>query len=124
MSISDPIANLIVSIKNKAITNKGELLTVFSKYKKEILDALKKKNVIYSYTVKDVDGKRMLDIKLNKFYTDISRISKPGRRIYSKASTMPVKKESIIIVSTSKGLMTSFEARKNHLGGELLMEIK
>lgn len=123
MSISDPIANLITSIKNASLVEKDVVLVDYSKYHTNILEALKKERVIISYSQKTVDDFPKLEIKINDRFKNFKRISKPGRRLYSKSRLMPTKKESIIVVSTSKGLMNSRQAKREHLGGELLMEV-
>ena len=128
MVMTDPIADLLTRIRN---ANQAKLETVkipASKVKLEILEVIKREGYIKSYEV--VEEENASNIVVTLKYTDkkervikgITRISKPGLRAYAKASEMPkvFNGLGIAIVSTSNGIMTDREARKQNVGGEVM----
>ena len=131
MQISDVIADMLTRIRN-ANDAKHETVDIpASNMKKAIADILLAEGYIKSVQVIE-DGKQGV-IKVTLKYTDgktpvitgLRRVSKPGLRIYSNAEDMPkvMKGLGIAIISTSKGVMTDREARKQHIGGEVLAYI-
>lgn len=127
---TDPIADLLTRIRNAAAVGKTEVRVPTSKLKKVVAEQLQKNG--YLAEVREEEGKPRgtLVITINKpgqnaAFTEITRVSKPGRRVYSKASEMPRVKSGrgIVLVSTSKGVMTGDEAIKKRLGGELLLKV-
>ena len=131
MQISDVIADMLTRIRN-ANNAKHETVDVpASNMKKAIADILLNEGYIKGVQVIE-DGKQGV-IKVTLKYTDgktpvitgLRRVSKPGLRIYSNAEDMPkvMKGLGIAIISTSKGVMTDREARKQHIGGEVLAYI-
>lgn len=127
---TDPIADLLTRIRNAAAVGKTEVRVPTSKLKKVVAEQLQKNG--YLAEVREEEGKPRgtLVITINKpgqnaAFTEITRVSKPGRRVYSKASEMPRVKSGrgIVLVSTSKGVMTGNEAIKKRLGGELLLKV-
>lgn len=128
MQITDAIADLLTRIRN-ASTAKHEYVDVpASNMKKAIVQILVDEGYVQSYTVKE-DGKQGI-IRVALKYTEdkkavitgLRRVSKPGLRIYAKCEDMPrvMKGLGIAIVSTSKGVMTDKQARKENIGGEIL----
>jgi small subunit ribosomal protein S8 len=126
----DPIADMLTSIRNAQGVLKETTQVPFSNLKFEIAKILKKEGFIEGVSKKGRKTKKLIEIKLK--YDDkepvisgLRKISKPGQRIYLSAKDIrPVKNGyGIAILSTSKGLMTDKQARKNKVGGEMLCEI-
>jgi small subunit ribosomal protein S8 len=128
MQITDPIADLLTRIRN-ALSAKHDTVTVpASNMKKAICQILVDEGYIKGFTVEE-DGKQGI-ITINLKYAQgkeavikgLKRVSKPGLRIYSNAEELPkvMKGLGIAIISTSKGVMTDREARKQNVGGEVL----
>ena len=127
---TDQIADLITRIRNAVQVNKTEVLVPTSKLKQAVVELLVKNGYLASFDVIEGTPRGMLHIVINEPGTvakisEITKISKPGRRVYSAAVDLPTVKSGrgIIIVSTSKGLMTGKDAKKNHLGGEILIRV-
>ena len=128
MGMTDPIADMLTRIRNANQNKSVEVLIPASKIKLEILNVLK--NEGYINEVEFVEDGKQGSIKVTLKYTEkkervikgIKRISKPGLRVYASVSDMPkvLNGLGIAVVSTSKGVMTDREARKEHLGGEVL----
>lgn len=123
MKTSDPIANLLSSLSNAAVIKKTEVKLPTSKLKNNILSALKNEGVIKDFKLLSENNQEYFVVTIDHTFTHYKRLSKPGRRIYVKASKLPRKRRHIIIVSTSKGLMTAQKAIKNNIGGEVLLEV-
>lgn len=128
MVVTDPIADLLTRIRN-AMTAKHETVTVpASKMKKSIVDILLNEGFIKNAEVVDVDGHSNILITLKygqsgeRVITNLKRVSKPGLRVYCGCEDLPsvLNGLGIAIISTSKGVMTDKEARKNKVGGEVL----
>ena len=128
MQITDPIADMLTRIRN-AGTAKHETVDVpASKMKKAIAEILLNEGYIKSFQIVDDGTQGIIRITLKylpgkeKAIQGLKRVSKPGLRVYSGADEMPrvLKGLGIAIVSTSKGIMTDREARKAHVGGEVL----
>jgi len=128
MGMTDPIADMLTRIRNANQNKSAEVLIPASKIKLDILNVLK--NEGYINEVEFVEDGKQGSIKVTLKYTEkkervikgIKRISKPGLRVYANVSDMPkvLNGLGIAVVSTSKGVMTDREARKEHLGGEVL----
>ena len=130
MSLSDPIADMLTRIRNAIAVNKSEVSLPYSKSKEAVARILKKTGYIHEVSTKKDGYVPAINIIINKSgtnptITEISRISKPGRRLYAKASEMPRVKNGrgVVVVSTSQGLMTGVEAAKNRIGGELICKV-
>ena len=132
MSIAstDQIADLITRIRNAVQVGKTEILVPTSKLKVAVVEVLAKNGYLASYDIIEGSPRGMLHVVINEPGTiakvnEITKVSKPGRRVYSSAEDLPVVKSGrgMVIVSTSKGLMTGREARKNGLGGEILVKV-
>ena len=128
MVVTDPIADLLTRIRN-AMTAKHETVTVpASKMKKAIVDILANEGYIKSAEIVDIDGHSNILITLKygqsgeKVITNLKRVSKPGLRVYCGCEDLPsvINGLGIAIISTSKGVMTDKEARKNKIGGVVL----
>ena len=127
---TDQIADLITRIRNAINVGKNEILVPTSKLKAGIVEVLKANGYISGFEI--IEGKPRGVLKVTIFepgmnakINEISKVSKPGRRVYSAADELPVVKSGrgMVIVSTSKGLMTGREAKKNCLGGEVLVRV-
>lgn len=127
MAMTDPIADLLTRIRN-ALRAKHEVVEVpASKEKEAIVRILKEEGYIESYVVSG-DVKKVISIVLKydengkKVITNLKRISKPGLRVYATVDNVPrvLNGLGIAILSTSSGLMTDREARRKHVGGEVL----
>tara|TARA_B100000035_G_scaffold256586_1_gene226508 strand:- start:5 stop:400 length:396 start_codon:yes stop_codon:yes gene_type:complete len=130
MSLSDPIGDMIARIKNASIRNYRKVEIPSSKFKTKIADVLKNEGFIINYKIEKDDGKEklLIDLKYNSgnpVINSIQRISKPGRRIFSSAESLPKVSNGlgIAIISTPKGVMTDQEARKNQVGGEIICKV-
>lgn len=127
---TDPIADLLTRIRNAALVGKTEVRVPTSKLKKVVAEQLVKNK--YLADVKQEEGKPRgtLVVTLAKDgencpITEIARVSKPGRRVYVAANDIPKVKQGrgIVLISTSKGVMTGGEALKQKLGGEVLLKV-
>ena len=125
--LSDPISDFLTRFKNASRAGNDKFSAPFSKIKAEIARILKEEGYIWNYEV-DTSGKfPQLQVK-TKFVdgtpalTDLKKVSKPGRRQYSGSQEIPrvLNGLGISIVSTSKGIMTGAQARRQNVGGELL----
>ena len=130
MSLSDPIGDMIARIKNAQMRNQKKVDLPSSAFKTKIADVLKGEGFIIDYNVEDASGKPNLTINL-KYHSGspvintIERVSKPGRRIFSSAESLPKINNGlgIAIISTSKGVMTDIDARKQKVGGEIICKV-
>lgn len=126
---TDPIADLLIRIKNAARARKENLSVPYSKVKEAILENLKKKHFVENFEIKKHENSahRSLFITVSNAHRDleVKRVSKPGQRIYVKASE--IKKVNgglgLAIISTPKGIISGEEAKKMNLGGEMICEI-
>ena len=129
MSLSDPIGDMLSRIKNAQVRNHSKVSLPSSKFKAKIADVLKSEGYIIDYKIND-DKKPSIEINLkynsgNPVINTIERISKPGRRIFSSASSLPKINNGlgIAIISTPQGVMTDVDARKKKLGGEIICKV-
>jgi len=127
---TDPIADMLTRIRNAILVNKTEVSMPHSNIKEAVAKLLKDNNFIDNVKVAKADVGKTLTITINSIssnarITEISRLSKPGRRQYVNANEIPVVKRGrgIIIISTSKGVMTGQEAKKAGVGGELICKV-
>ena len=130
MSLSDPIGDMIARIKNSQARKHKSVKLPSSKFKIKIAEVLKDEGFIIDFKTVDENNKIYLDIILKYSYgnpviNSIERVSKPGRRIFSSAESLPKINNGlgIAIVSTPKGVMTDVNARKNKLGGEIICKV-
>ena len=127
---TDPIADLLTRIRNAAMVGKTEVRVPTSKLKKVVAEQLVKNHYLADVKLEDGKPRGTLVITINNdgenvAFTELSRVSKPGRRVYTGASDIPKVKQGrgIVLVSTSKGVMTGAEAVKAKLGGEVLLRV-
>jgi small subunit ribosomal protein S8 len=127
---TDPIADIIIRIKNAHMARHATVEVPYSKIKKSIADILVEEGYVSEVVVKE--GKPFSNLILTLKYigrlpaiNDVKRLSKPGRRLYAPAKQLPraLGGYGITILSTSKGVMTDKKARKANLGGELLCQV-
>ena len=131
MSFKDPISDMITRIRNAQLRALNTVIIPNSKLRARILEVLKEEGYISNYkaTSKEKNNKFLLvDLKYNHgvpVIKEISRVSKPGRRIYTKADSIPKIQNGlgIAIVSTSKGIMTDNDARSKKIGGEIICRV-
>ncbi|MEK7186831.1 MAG: 30S ribosomal protein S8 [Patescibacteria group bacterium] len=126
----DPISNMIVQIKNAGFSGHESIFVPFSKMKAGIAELLKKEGFVSRVESMSRKGKPALKINLifNKRIPrvqGVKRLSKPSKRIYKKHTEIrPVKNGyGLLVISTSSGIMSGYEAKKAHLGGEVLFTI-
>ena len=131
MSFTDPIADMITRIRNAQLRTLGTVSIPSSKFRARILDVLKEEGYISDYKfLSDAKNKGSLIVNL-KYHNglpvikEIRRISKPGRRIYTKADSIPKIQSGlgIAIVSTSMGIMSDNDARSKNIGGEIICKV-
>ena len=127
---TDPIADLLTRIRNAALVGKTEVRVPTSKLKKIVAEQLVKNHYLADVKLEDGKPRGTLVITINNngknaAFTELARVSKPGRRIYVSSADIPKVKQGrgIVLVSTSKGVMTGAEAVKNKLGGEVLLRV-
>ena len=130
MSLNDPIGDMLSRIKNSQSRNHKKVQLPSSNFKIKISEVLKNEGYIIDYKVSSDDKKPTLEIELKYSYgspviSSIQRVSKPGRRIFSSAQSLPKINNGlgIAIVSTPKGVMSDIDARKNKIGGEIICKV-
>lgn len=132
--MTDPIADMLTRIRNASKAKKTEVYIPFSKIKLEIIKIFKKEGFINDFTELKPENQEnkfggiVIDLKYKKGKSaidSIKRISKPGRRVYASNDELPkvLNNLGIAIISTSQGLMTNKQAKKQNLGGEVVCEI-
>jgi len=129
--ITDPIADMLSRIRNAQAVKKSEVSLPFSRLKFELAKILKHEN--YLESVEKQEEAKFPQLKIVLKYdenkqpaiTNIKRVSKPGKRIYVSKNNIPIVLNNlgILIISTSSGLMTSKEAKRKGVGGEILCEV-
>ena len=131
MSLTDPIGDMIARIKNAQLRNHKFIELPSSNFKVKIAEVLKKEGFIIDYKVQNIKS-NSFNLSINLKYnlgspviSTIERISKPGRRIFSSAQSLPKINNGlgIAIISTPKGVMTDIDARKQKLGGEIICKV-
>ena len=131
MSMNDPLGDMLTRIRNGLMRGKSKVSTPASTLRVRVLDVLQSEGYIRGYTTVDFgDGKSEIEIEL-KYYEgapvirEISRVSKPGRRVYVSVKSIPQVANGlgIAILSTPKGVMADHQAREQNVGGEVLCQI-
>ncbi len=131
MSFADPIGDMITRIRNAQMRTSNNVTIPNSKFRAKILEILKQEGYISNYkTLSDSKnkGSLLVDLKYNNgmpVIKEIKRVSKPGRRIYAKASSIPRIQNGLglAIVSTSIGVMSDNDARTKNVGGEIICRV-
>ena len=127
---TDPIADMLTRIRNAIAVNKTEVRMPHSKIKETVARQLVNSGYLANVEIEDAKPRNVLIITLSKegenpTITEIQRVSKPGRRVYAGVTDIPRIKSGrgIVLVSTSKGIMTGQQAKKARLGGELICQV-
>jgi len=124
---TDPISDLLTRIRNASSAHHQTALVPYSKIKENIVEVLKNNKYILDYKVIETGNHKSLEITLDPERSGLTlrRVSKPGQRIYTKTGDLKTIKAGlgIQVISTSKGLMTNFQAKKEGIGGEIICEI-
>ena len=130
MQTTDPIADLLTRIRNAKMVGKTEIRVPSSKLTKVVAEQLQKNGYLTKVAVEEAKPRDILVVTINdpsenSTIHEITRVSKPGRRVYVAAADIPKVKSGrgLVLVSTSKGVMTGQEAVKNKLGGEVLLKV-
>ena len=130
MSLSDPIGDMLARIKNAQSRMHKTVKLPSSKFKSKIADILKNEGFIKDFKVDVEEKKPVLSLELkyhsgNPVISSFERVSKPGRRIFSSAESLPKVNNGlgIAIISTPKGVMTDIDARKQKVGGEIICKV-
>ena len=130
MSLSDPIGDMISRVKNAQVRNHKKVELPSSNFKSKIADILKNEGFIKDFKINTENNKTILSLELkyhsgNPVISAFERVSKPGRRIFSSAESLPKINNGlgIAIVSTPKGVMTDIDARKQRIGGEIICKV-
>ena len=129
--MSDIIADGLTRIRNAAARKLDTTTLIYSKLMANILDVLKEKGYIESYKVEDKDNKQSIVVRLkydengNSVINEVTRLSKPGRRVYKGYEELKSYKNGYgtIVVSTNKGVLANDEAYKQKVGGEVICSI-
>jgi len=131
MTLVDPIGDMLTRIRNGQMRSLNKINIPFSNFRLKILEVLKKEGYIIDFNIDNGKKKiKFLSVDL-KYYEgqpvikEIKRISKPGRRVYSRATSIPkvLNGLGLAILSTSKGVMSDTDAIKNNLGGEIICKV-
>lgn len=127
---TDQIADLITRIRNAIQVGKNEVSAPTSKLKIAVIEGLKKGGFVKDYTIEKAHPRDILHVVIcgeNELsnINEITKVSKPGRRVYTSAEDIPTIKSGrgIVLISTSRGVMTGAEAKKQRLGGEILVKV-
>ena len=127
MVSTDPISDMLTRIRNAIAVHKTEVAMPHSKAKEAVVEILKQQKYITNFNVSEDGFRKTLTVELPEIQTinNISRVSKPGRRVYAKVSEIPQVKQGrgIVILSTSQGVMVGTEAKNKKLGGEILCQV-
>ena len=131
MTLTDPIGDMISRIRNAQMRLLSKVTMPSSKYRAKILDILKQEGYISDYKLlsdSKTKGSLSIDLKYNNglpVIREIKRVSKPGRRIYARADSIPRIQNGLglAIVSTSKGIMSDNDARMKKIGGEIICRV-
>ncbi len=128
MTFNDPISDLLTRIRNAMSARRGVVVMPYSKMKHAIAEILKKNHYIIDVKVAEAGGFKSLEMILPsdpEAITALIRVSRPGRRVYVSSSDIPtvLGGRGLVILSTSSGLMTGRDARKQGLGGELICKV-
>jgi small subunit ribosomal protein S8 len=130
MNINDPIGDLITRIRNAQLRGKSSVTSPASSLRANVLEVLQDEGYIRGYATIEADGKKELEIQL-KYHegapviSEITRVSKPGRRVYSSIKDLGLVRNGlgIAILSTPKGVMSDAAARAQNVGGEVLCKV-
>ena len=131
MTLTDPIGDMFSRIRNGQMRSLHSVDMPSSNFRRNILDILKNEGFIKDYFIEKSENNK-ISLRINlKYYEgnpvikEIKRVSKPGRRVYSRATSIPrvMNGLGLAILSTPKGVMTDMDARKNKVGGEIICKV-
>ena len=131
MTLTDPIGDMFSRIRNAQMRSLNSIEIPSSNFRQNILKILKNEGYIKDYYIEKSE-KNKVNLKINlKYYEgdpvikEIKRISKPGRRVYSRATSIPkvMNGLGLAILSTPKGVMSDSDAKKNNVGGEIICKV-
>jgi len=131
MAMSDPLGDMLTRIRNGQRAKKDSVLSPASKLRRSVLEVLIKEGYIRGYTTTESEGNKS-DFTIELKYHDgqpvireISRVSRPGCRVYSKIKDLPYNYDGLgmSILSTPRGVMSDAEARPENVGGEILCKV-
>ncbi|HZP20046.1 MAG TPA: 30S ribosomal protein S8 [Bauldia sp.] len=130
MTMTDPIGDMLTRIRNAQMRKMSKVTTPASKLRQRVLDVLQAEGYIRGYTTVEKSGYSEFDIEL-KYYDgepvirEISRVSKPGRRVYASVKAIPRVNNGlgVSILSTPQGVMSDSEARDKNIGGEVICTV-
>jgi small subunit ribosomal protein S8 len=131
MTLTDPIGDMFTRIRNGQMRSLTSIEIPSSNFRRNILEILKNEGYIKDFYIEKSENNK-ISLKVNlKYYEgdpvikEIKRISKPGRRVYSRATSIPrvMNGLGLAILSTPKGVMSDTEARKNNIGGEIICRV-
>ena len=131
MTFVDPIGDMLTRIRNGQMRSLNKISIPFSVFRSKILEVLKKEGYIINFSIDTANKNKKLLLVDLKYYEgqpvirEIKRISKPGRRVYSRANSIPkvMNGLGLAILSTPKGVMTDANAKKNNVGGEIICKV-
>ena len=130
MAMTDPLGDMLTRIRNGQRAKKDSVVSPASSLRTRVLDVLQREGYIRGYSEEALGAHKGIRIELTYFegapaIQHVARVSKPGRRVYSGSSELPVIRNGlgITIVSTPKGVLSDAEARAQNVGGEILAEV-
>ena len=131
MTLMDPIGDMFTRIRNGQLRRLTKVEMPSSNFRLKVLEVLKNEGFVSSYHIEKKDNNKISLIVDLKYYEgspvikEIKRVSKPGRRVYSRAESIPRIQNGLglAIISTNKGIMSDIEARKNNIGGEIICRV-
>jgi len=128
--MTDPIADMIIRIKNALLAGHASVEIPHSKMKESLASILVEEGYVAGMVVKPQVPQAIIEVSLKYVgkvpaITDVRRVSKPGRRIYATVKDIPkaLGGYGITVLSTSKGIMTDTKARQTNAGGEVLCQV-
>ena len=131
MTLMDPIGDMFTRIRNGQLRKLTKVEMPSSNFRLKVLEVLKNEGFISSYHIEKKDNNKVSLLVDLKYYEgipvikEIKRVSKPGRRVFSRATSIPRIQNGLglAIISTNKGVMSDIEARKNNVGGEIICRV-
>ena len=131
MTLMDPIGDMFTRIRNGQLRKLTKVEMPSSNFRLKVLEVLKNEGFISSYHIEKKDSNKVSCVVDLKYYEgtpvikEIKRVSKPGRRVFSRATSIPRIQNGLglAIISTNKGVMSDIEARKNNVGGEIICRV-
>lgn len=130
MNLTDPLGDMLTRIRNAQMRGRSAVVSPSSKLRENVLNVLEREGYIRGFAEIEKDGRRELEIQLKYFdgapvISEIKRVSKPGRRVYSAVKDLPLVRNGlgISVLSTPKGVMSDADARAQNVGGEILFRV-